>query len=332
LNQQELETYLREINDYEKEQRKTGTSINNIPNLSDNGNDLFDSATGHFRLPKAPFFQGNQVYIAKHNRFGPMIEHIHDFIEINYVYSGECTQYIKGQKILLTEGDFCVLDRDVPHSIDPLKEDDLLINILINDQTFTSLFCLQLERNNSLIGNFLATAFDEQAQHDQFLLFHTSSTPHLHTQVQLLLQEYWRSEVIDFRFISQYLQLILSELMRLYTIEVSRNQTSQFNALDVLEYIDEHYQSVSLNELSQVFNFNANYISNALKKGTGKNFQETLLQKRLLVAKDLLLHSTYSIEEIAATAGFHSTSYFYRQFKRAFQMTPKSMRSHGKTH
>lgn len=322
----ELERYLTDVNPFEEEQLLTGVSVNNIPGLTNNEEDLFDRDFGYYRLPKEPFFHGNNVYIAKHNRFAPMIEHIHDFIELNYVYSGQCIQSINGNKLILKKGDFCVLDRDVPHAIEPLQTNDLLINILMNNQTFSSLFHLKLNKNDSLIGDFLIKAFDAQSQHDQYLFFETQQTPHLHTQIQLLLQEYWRQIPVDQPFVRQYLQLILSELMRLYKIEVANKQKTSFNCLDVLTYIDAHYHTVTLNEISQIFNYNKNYISNELKRATGKNFQETVLQKKLLVAKQLLLHSSQTIEEVAIHAGFHSTSYFYRQFKRFFGITPKQFR------
>lgn len=327
MNLFDVENYLFEWNDYEKQQFATGTSINDILDLPSD-DDMFDHELGVFRLPKEPFFKGSNVYLSKHNRFAKMVEHVHDFIEINYVYSGQCTQTINGKKVLLPTGTVCVLDRDVLHSIDPLGKNDILINILLNDQTFSSLFLFQLEKENSLLGKFLSDAFTQQAEHNSYMVFDTLSAPHIHTQIQLMLREYLVSEAKSEQFISQYLQLIISELMRIYQQNSQISQKdSGFDYIAVLDYIDEHYQTMKLSDLSTAFNYNSNYISNSLKKITGKNFQEILLEKKLLIARDLLRNSDLAIERIAEVAGFNSTSYFYRQFKKTYQETPKQFRS-----
>lgn len=328
MNVLELEKFLFTRNSFEIQQHKTGKSINDIPTLSIETSHFFDSSAGYLRLPKDPFFLGSNVYIAKHNRFAPMAEHIHDFIEINYVYAGECTQSINREKITLPAGSVCILDRDVPHSIDPLNEKDVLINILINDQTFSSLFLFQLEKDKSLIANFLSAAFNKQTAHDNYIIFNCKRAPQIHQQIQLMLCENYKRDIMYSQFISQYLQLIISELMRIYRTNVAPEDFSKLNYVAILDYIDQHYQNLKLKDLKNHFNYSENYISNTLKKATGKNFQEVLLEKKLMVASDLLKESKLSIEKITEISGFNSTSYFHRQFKKRYRQTPKSMRNH----
>lgn len=328
MNYNEIDNYLFTWNSYEIKQFETGESINDIPGLTSDLNKLFDASMGYFRLPKAPFFQESNIYISKHNRFANMIEHVHDFIEINYVYSGECIQSIKGKNIHLPKGTFCVLDRDVPHAIEPLGENDILINILLNNQTFSSLFLFQLEKDQSLLGSFLLEAFNQQSAHDNFMLFDASRVPNIHVQMKLMLSEFWTNEHKTIQLVEQYLQLIISELMRIYQKDsTSKQDSTGFDYIAVLNYIDEHYQDLRLHDLKKAFNYNSNYISNSLKKATGKNFQEILLEKKMLVALDLLKHSSLPIDQIAETIGFNSISYFYRQFKKKYKHTPKHFRN-----
>lgn len=321
-----LDSFLFTPNVFEQMQYETGESLNNIAELADIEK-YYDSKTGKIRLPKNIFFKDSHLYLSKHNRFAPMAEHLHDFIEINYVYAGECVQYVNGKKVILPTGSFFVLDRDVIHSIDPLGEGDILINILLNNQTFSSLFLYQLEKDHSLLGQFLSDAFSEQATHDHYMRFDTTSAPQIHTQMQLMLCEYWSEDNDREKFVGQYLQLILSELMRIYRETTSqKNPHARLDYLAILDYIDEYYLEISLTDLEKTFNYSSNYISNTLKKETGKNFQETVLEKKLLVATDLLKSSTLSIDEIAEISGFHSTSYFYRQIKKRYHLTPKKLR------
>ena len=52
----------------------------------------------------------NTVTILRNERFAAVPPHIHDFIEINYMYSGSCEQIIDGKKSLLKKGQMTLID------------------------------------------------------------------------------------------------------------------------------------------------------------------------------------------------------------------------------
>ncbi|SEF19084.1 AraC-type DNA-binding protein [Streptococcus gallolyticus] len=328
MNLTELEIYLHHINIFEEKQKESGQSINDIFNNTGNFEEFIDSKYKILRFPKSPFFSTNSnIFISRHNRFAPMVEHLHDFIEINYVYEGRCTQHINGKTVHLNQGDFCVLDKDVPHSIDTLQEEDILINILINEETFSSLFLYKLINTPSIQAKMLAAAFTQQTKHDKYLIFDGKESSLLNTQIQLMLCEYWSFNDDSQEFLSQYLQLILMELIRLYSDKKNKIlSNTQFDYQKVLNYIDNNYRVLKLETVAKEFGYNSNYLSNMLKKTTGKNFQELLLEKRLLIACDLLTTTKLPIDVLSEEAGFNSSSYFFRQFKKHYQCTPKEYR------
>ena len=96
MNIIELENYLFQVNEYEIKQKETGISVNDYPMYSDtNRNTYTDQTYKIVRLPKEMFFSGdNSIFLSRHNRFAPMITHLHDFIEMVYVYKGICIQEI----------------------------------------------------------------------------------------------------------------------------------------------------------------------------------------------------------------------------------------------
>ncbi|WP_297665906.1 AraC family transcriptional regulator [uncultured Streptococcus sp.] len=329
----ELEDFLHQINIFEKKQRETGIAINDFSNSSvfdslQTDPSYIDPGFNIVRFPKSMFFsECSNIFISRHNRFAPMVEHLHDFIEINYVYSGTCTQIINGEKVFLSQGSLCVLDRNVPHSIKALGQDDILINILINEETFSSLFLFKLQNTSNLLGKFLADAFNQESQHNQYIVFDTKQNPIFHNQIQLMLCEYWSKMPQGSEFLSHYLQLILMELMRIYSEETYRAaRTSNFDYAKILIYIDQNYANLALSTLAKEFGYNPNYLSNMLKKYIGKNFQQILLEKRLLIACDLLTNTNLSMEDVASESGFKSSSYFFRQFKKHYCCTPNSYR------
>lgn len=157
MNLQELDLLLRTKTEIELLQQTSNESINDLFNEAIN-EQYFDAAENTYRMPAIFFFGEHDICIRKHNRFAPMMEHMHEFIEMNYVYSGNCNQMIGGKKVQLSEGQICILDKDVPHSIAPLGENDILINILFKRETISSLFLQRLSKKKSLIGEFLANS------------------------------------------------------------------------------------------------------------------------------------------------------------------------------
>lgn len=329
MNINSLEKNLFEINDYEKKQKETGLSINDYPFHSEiSRNTYIDPTFKVARLPKEIFFTGdNSIFLSRHNRFAPMVTHLHDFIEMVYVYKGNCIQEINGESILLSQGDLIVLDRDVPHSINALGEEDILINILINEETFDTLFLYKLQDSSSILTQFLADAFNTQAKHDKFIIFHTDKSSTIHSLIQLMLCEHLENRMQTQLFLSQFLQILLMELIRIYQEEnIYQNSLLKFNFAPILSYIDQHFKSIDVSEVAEKFSYNPNYLSNKLKQVTGKSFQKIVLEKRLLHSKELLKNTDYSIEAISLESGFNSPSYFFRQFKKFFGKTPNEIR------
>ena len=117
----ELDRFLREETKVEQEQRKSGFNVTD-PDILD---ELILSGSkfrlnGDFLLSEEMFFKKGDVNIRKHNRYSDMPLHHHQFLELNYMYSGSCTQEVSGEKIVLNEGDIIMLDRGSSHSFQAL--------------------------------------------------------------------------------------------------------------------------------------------------------------------------------------------------------------------
>ena len=55
--------------------------------------------------------EGGNLAFNKQTRFGMVPLHRHNYIEMNYVYSGTCVQEINGQTVEMHTGDVTILDR-----------------------------------------------------------------------------------------------------------------------------------------------------------------------------------------------------------------------------
>ncbi len=78
--------------------------------------------------------------------------------------------------------------------------------------------------------------------------------------------------------------------------------------------------------LAEQLNLSPNYLSDLLKKETGKNASEHIQYHLIEHAKAKLLSTSHSINEIAYNLGFEYPQYFSRLFKKNTGMTPVEFR------
>ncbi len=93
-----------------------------------------------------------------------------------------------------------------------------------------------------------------------------------------------------------------------------------------LKYINDHYTSATLSDLSELLNQPTYYISKLIKKYSGETFKSILQKKRLSESIYLLEHTSIGVEEIITIVGYDNSSYFHRIFKSNYKMTPREYR------
>lgn len=106
-----------------------------------------------------------------------------------------------------------------------------------------------------------------------------------------------------------------------------QNSSSNECIFDILLYIENHYSSViTLDDISDRFDFSPAYFSRYFKKKTGSNFLEYLTYYRLEQATKSIIDSSLKISEIATQKGFSNINSFNKKFKEKYGCTPKEYR------
>ncbi len=83
----------------------------------------------------------------------------------------------------------------------------------------------------------------------------------------------------------------------------------------------------SINQLAEQFHVSIAYISYLVKKEVNQNFSDYIWKLRLDRARELLLNTDQSIDEISVAVGYLNTSSFRRKFKQDTGLTPSQYRS-----
>ena len=127
------------------------------------------------------------------------------------------------------------------------------------------------------------------------------------------------------------LVLLFAKLSRIYhkrfSSEVLGNQKNTQTVVSILAYINENAPNVSLESISERFNYSTGHLSRMIHQFTGKPYSQIVQKFKIERARNYLENSQLTIPEIMELSGFHSANYFYRMFKKFYLMTPNEYRS-----
>lgn len=94
------------------------------------------------------------------------------------------------------------------------------------------------------------------------------------------------------------------------------------------DYIKLNYsEKISIKEIADQLYLSPNYLSELLKKHTGKTISEYLTEYRLEKACQLLDHAEYRVGDVSGMVGIHDGRYFSNMFKKKYGMTPTEYRN-----
>ncbi|WP_462409547.1 AraC family transcriptional regulator [Neobacillus sp. Marseille-QA0830] len=258
--------------------------------------------------------------------------HMHDYIEMMFVYRGNCELTIKGEKITLRKGELILINHEVPHKVASITKDDIVINMILKQDYLSPAFLRRLSQK-SIISQFMIESLVSHRKNNQFLIFR----PKEHTKVTEIMEnimcEFFDRDFGSKEIIDSYLIVLFSTLIR-YNHNQTKNETINqpfISLVAFLKYIEDHYRDCSLVQMAKTFGFNPSYLSTLLKKGTGKSFKELLQIQRLNQAALFLANTDIAIPEIAEEVGYSSVTFFYKKFKELFQDTPNSYRERHQT-
>jgi two-component system response regulator YesN len=92
----------------------------------------------------------------------------------------------------------------------------------------------------------------------------------------------------------------------------------------VTEYVMEHLsEEVKRDDIANALYFNPTYFSHIFKQKTGISLTRFVNQLRIREAKRLLDTTDLSVGNVAMDTGYYNFSYFSKQFKEMYRVTPR---------
>lgn len=97
---------------------------------------------------------------------------------------------------------------------------------------------------------------------------------------------------------------------------------------EILGYVNLNVtKNFTVSELAERFSYNTKYLSGLFKKFTGKTPVAYVTERKIELAKRLLVSGNESVKTIAKEIGFVDEYYFMKVFKKYTNMTPKNYRN-----
>lgn len=123
----------------------------------------------------------------------------------------------------------------------------------------------------------------------------------------------------------------LMDVIRLFLSPRLKELTDAANRLRKFSLLFDYLHSmpparVNLKELADLYRIPPDTLSKRFRRAVGMPLKHYLTEHQLCCARELLLHSDYSVSAIAQTLGYSTSQYFHRFFLKHCRVTPDQYR------
>ncbi len=265
-----------------------------------------------------------QITIRKHTRFIHFPPHTHDYVEIVYMCSGTTTHIINGEKVVLTAGDLLFLTQGAVQEIEAAEMDDIAVNFIVMPKFFDTTL-RAIGKEETPLKTFLVDCLNSQQSSTAYLYFHAADLLPVQNLVENLIYTLIQSPANRRNLNQTTMALLFLNLMN-YTERLEFQNEEETVTMQVMRYIETHYQNASLSDLAEKLHYNPSWLSREIKNYTGKKFTSLVQEKRMVQAAFLLENTTLNVDEISYQVGYDNISYFHRLFREKYGMSPKKFR------
>lgn len=251
------------------------------------------------------FFNRDDLYV-------PSDTHQHEFVELEYILSGEGTQVVNGNEFHVKRGDVILLEVGKSHSYHS-KSGLEILNCIIDPD-----FYAKMKRD--ILKSCSEPSF--------FLPDHmTLSGKHFVETENMLFsmeQEFKQQQPCYRLMLDNYISSFLITLHRnSQEREISKNDRLQ---KQFIEYVEKNFAYCSLQSTALYFGYSISHFSRLFKQTIGQNFSEYVSQRKLKEAMDLLSNTAFSIDTICHQLGYKDRTQFHKLFHDHLGMTPNQYR------
>lgn len=251
------------------------------------------------------------------------IFHRHDYFYFNYAYKGsyDSLSATSHHCITIRENEIYAGQPFAGHALSLHEnQETIIIGLLIQKNTFFRAFLPMLSSNSRLFRFFLEPSTNHSS--DSFMHFKAEDTSVMKSLLEIMVIEYANKCDDTQEMLLPLALAFLMQVARQYSKLCKDTDTGRLSS-QILQYISEHLDSVTLKQIASHFSYHPNYISYLLHKELGITFSEILQKQKMERAVLLLKGTDLSIEEISTMLGYSNSSNFYKTFREYYHKSPR---------
>lgn len=266
-----------------------------------------------------------QMHYRDTNEIIKLSDHYHNFYEMIYVKTGECEFLIDKKVYHITKPTLVFINHLETHSMKVLQVPYCTYYLLIKNDVL----------NTFLQEPLLSAIFKYRPHNYSHIIEVTEYEDLINKLFDNMYKEYTSNDPLSPVAFKAFIQYLFVNIYRKYPEYFPTKIKTQIyhTVLEVQEYIDKNYtEDIGLEKICELFFISPSYLSRSFKEITGYNLKEYIVLQRLSKAKELLLYSRDTINEICEKAGFNNVNHFIRTFKAHYNVTPYEYRITESSH
>lgn len=232
--------------------------------------------------------------------------HIHDDIELIFVFEGSGTAFCDGEKYELSSGSFFIAFPNQVHRYSDFSKGNYLVLIIKPSQL--------LSYNNIFLdGRPSSPVFTPHSEEEKEAIY----------LFELAYKEFNKNGLSP--VVSALITAVFGKLLRFYNVE--KSFAAKNTVLQILQYCSAHFkEDITVQSIAKALHISRSSISHTFSNRISMSFNDYINSLRLDEACQHLKNKSLSITEISDLSGFPTVRTFNRVFVKRYGITPTEYR------
>jgi AraC-like DNA-binding protein len=244
--------------------------------------------------------------------------HFHPEYELTYIEKGKGIRYVANSVQQFEEGDFVLLDANLPHCWKKTAKNDENVKSLV------------IQWDDSLLGD--GWLDKNEFQHIKGLLsrasrgikFNAQDSKYFSVKLNEIMVKSSFDRLIDFVSLLNKLAIIEDvEILSSENFSSSLNLKANNRIDKVYDHVHKNFdKKIMLKDVSSLVAMGDEAFCRFFKKSMNKSFFTFVNEYRIHVACKFLMETNKQVNQIAYDCGYESLPFFYRQFQKFMNCSP----------